>query len=362
MIENMIIISIITMTICILALIVKLYIIFFNRFTRGNKLRGDAVYSVAEEDEVIRKGQRNFWQLPEVHWVLIIVGVISFFMFLSIGLTCLGDDCISPFEQELNGHYRSWDHFLTIFSVPLKLLAASVGVLGVIALNHRAEQTNAQMILSQRQIARSDLQIKLTQKQNSFANHFKHMDDFEQFVRERNQEEFFAKHTNTVRSFYRANFDNTEYDNNFIYNVIETVKEIVILLQKFEVKPRMSAHGIPTTSSLPVVYKCHDSEFSNNICTLLGQIGMDYKNVLYALDSENATIIVSYLSDIIKIIHITIDFQGKANASDYDQEFLFLENILKNLNLHLEEKHQNQWSYSSGLYRIKLTVDQFLVK
>ncbi len=310
------------------------------------------------DDLLIQKGKIIFWHLPEVYWFTRIVGGGSVVMFLSIGFTCSGENCIPPFGQTMQGNSESWAYILHIFSVPLKLLAASVGVLGVIALNHRAVQTNAQMVLSQRQIVRSDLQIKETQKQNSFANHFKHMDDFEQFVRESKQEELFSKYTNTIRHFYRHNFSSTKYAPEFVPNVTRLISESIFIMKCIEEKPRQSLSGMPPKLRGPMKLMLTNSNFDLRIENTLLKMKLDYKYLLInAIDEKRAGKVISILRDIIKIIHITVDFQGIEPASSSDHIHFYLEEILKSLDVQLNMENPNNYK----LIELEIRVNAFLV-
>nr|PMI03110.1 hypothetical protein BCU55_06005 [Shewanella sp. 10N.286.48.A6] len=66
------------------------------------------------------------------------------------------------------------DLIVTTYSVPLTTLSLIVPLVGLIALNHRSEQTN-------QQIKTSLKQTQMTLEQNLFTNYFKHKEEFHHF-------------------------------------------------------------------------------------------------------------------------------------------------------------------------------------
>lgn len=60
--------------------------------------------------------------------------------------------------------YAGFNEFIKIYSFPLGVLATLIPTIGLIAANHRSEQTIAQ--------------LKLTNQQNIFSNHYKQKDEF----------------------------------------------------------------------------------------------------------------------------------------------------------------------------------------
>ena len=64
--------------------------------------------------------------------------------------------------------YHGFNHFLEVFRVPLAVIALLVPVIALYGANHRSEQTRKQ--------------IQVSQSQNNFANHFKHIEEFEKYL------------------------------------------------------------------------------------------------------------------------------------------------------------------------------------
>lgn len=66
-----------------------------------------------------------------------------------------------------------FNNLLEFFKVPIRLLAATLSIIGLIALAHRSEQ--------------SAKQIKLSESQNNFSNYYKHREEFENHIRKANE-------------------------------------------------------------------------------------------------------------------------------------------------------------------------------
>lgn len=61
--------------------------------------------------------------------------------------------------------YEGWNNAVTIFRVPLGLLASTFTIIALLASNHRSEQSKGQ--------------IAAAESQNNFANYYKHLEEFE---------------------------------------------------------------------------------------------------------------------------------------------------------------------------------------
>ncbi|MGR5461566.1 hypothetical protein ACPV5G_01270 [Photobacterium damselae] len=68
-----------------------------------------------------------------------------------------------------------FDNLLNWFSFPLKVLTATVAVMGIVAMLHRSKQTAKQIELSTQQ-------IQTTINQNMYLNYFSHLKDFKEQV------------------------------------------------------------------------------------------------------------------------------------------------------------------------------------
>ncbi|OOE92626.1 hypothetical protein BZG77_14595, partial [Salinivibrio sp. IB643] len=82
---------------------------------------------------------------------------------------------------QLDLTYKGFNHFFVVFKFPVSVLAAMLSVIGLIALAHRSEQ-------SARQIQQSAKQIKLSESQNNFTNYYKHVEEFEKYIKKSNFE------------------------------------------------------------------------------------------------------------------------------------------------------------------------------
>ncbi|MBA4057867.1 MAG: hypothetical protein C0490_24335 [Marivirga sp.] len=74
---------------------------------------------------------------------------------------------------------RGFNTFATLCKVPAAILAVGFTIVGLCAANHRSEQSREQM--------------RLTAEQNIFANHYKHIEEFEKYCK--------ARHENVENAF-----------------------------------------------------------------------------------------------------------------------------------------------------------------
>ncbi|WP_441258187.1 hypothetical protein ACS18Q_18515 [Vibrio sp. Vf1514] len=70
---------------------------------------------------------------------------------------------------EFRFDYEGFNNLLNIFKVPLGFSALIIPIVALLAANHRSEQTKKQ--------------IEVTNKQNCFSNHYKHLEEFEKYFK-----------------------------------------------------------------------------------------------------------------------------------------------------------------------------------
>lgn len=105
--------------------------------------------------------EKNLFSLPVIRWGGGSIFIIAFISALIIAFHSRN----LPFELSPDG----FENFAKNFKVPATFLAIMAAFIGLCAANHRSEQSKAQ--------------IKLTSEQNIFSNHYKHLEEFESFIK-----------------------------------------------------------------------------------------------------------------------------------------------------------------------------------
>lgn len=85
----------------------------------------------------------------------------------TIAALCLSIAIIYNSNLSPNFSYEGVNFFVEVFRVPLAILALIIPMVALLASNHRSEQTIAQ--------------IKSSTSQNTFSNHYKHLEEFEKY-------------------------------------------------------------------------------------------------------------------------------------------------------------------------------------
>ncbi|CAB0151230.1 hypothetical protein PSI9734_01643 [Pseudidiomarina piscicola] len=93
--------------------------------------------------------------------------------FACFGLLAAVSAVVISWNSELswNFDYHGWNHLITVYKVPLGILATLIPLVALLAANHRSVQTNEQ--------------IRVTVSNNNFQNYFRHIEQFEKFVESR---------------------------------------------------------------------------------------------------------------------------------------------------------------------------------
>lgn len=108
---------------------------------------------------------KNFFELPVVRLCASIFGGLALLSALLIAYNLRE----LPFDLSGDG----FNKFAIYYKVPAAFAAIGFTIVGLCAANHRSGQSRAQM--------------ELTAKQNVFANHFKHVEEFEKYCKGRHE-------------------------------------------------------------------------------------------------------------------------------------------------------------------------------
>lgn len=102
---------------------------------------------------------KSFIELPIVWGIIIAIALVAFFVALVIITN-------SPLSYDFTSD--GFNYFLSAFKFPLGILALIIPIVALLAANHRSEQTKEQ--------------IRVTNLQNVFSNHYKHIEEFKKYV------------------------------------------------------------------------------------------------------------------------------------------------------------------------------------
>jgi len=95
-------------------------------------------------------------------------------------------------KPEIDLTYKGFNNAVTMFSVPLSILAILIPIIAILATNHRSEQTKEQ--------------IRITSEQNTFSNYYKHMDEFVKHCEAMSEKEGNGLAISKPRSLYKILF------------------------------------------------------------------------------------------------------------------------------------------------------------
>jgi hypothetical protein len=190
---------------------------------------------------------KSFLSLP-ILWVVVIT-------FFSLATVAAGTIALNS-NLELSFSYKGFNQFVTIFKVPLGILALVIPVVALLAANHRSEQTKAQ--------------IASNSEQNKFSNYFKHVEEFDKYVKANIDSEIFA--IPSLRQTHRILFPNS-YDGDFslgqntLKHLHDRILELVSLIGHFH-----EGHATTEKGTIFRIQEALDEiETSFGIHTIIGQ-------------------------------------------------------------------------------------------
>lgn len=148
----------------------------------------------------------SFLSLKITRHAFLFIGILASVSFLSIFLNG---------NLSFNLSAAGFNEFVSIFKFPLSMLALTIPIVGLLAVNHRSEQTK--------------LQIKLSSEQNNFVNHYKHIEEFEKFC-EKKIDTIPASKTRELhfKIYPKSRNGNYSTDKDLLRNSEKRVKNILI--------------------------------------------------------------------------------------------------------------------------------------
>lgn len=81
-------------------------------------------------------------------------------------------------ESRFSWTGEAFNYGITLFKVPIGMLAVGLTLVGIFGANHRSEQTKLQIERTLNQIELTNAQIKIVESQNKFSNFYKHIEEF----------------------------------------------------------------------------------------------------------------------------------------------------------------------------------------
>ena len=106
---------------------------------------------------------KSLFALPVVRWSAVVLLGMAAITFTIIVFS------LREYTWDFSG--GGFNNFATFCKVPVGFLAVGFTIIGLCAANHRSEQSREQM--------------RLTAEQNVFANHYKHIEEFEKYCKSR---------------------------------------------------------------------------------------------------------------------------------------------------------------------------------
>lgn len=129
--------------------------------------------------------------------------------------------------------YKGFNYFVEIFKVPLSIMALMITFVAILATMHRSSQTKELIII--------------TNKQNSFSNYYKHIEEFEKYM-----DSVFSHSTvicKNLRLTHRYLFPNSvdgdySIDRDFLFVIENKFSVCKYLLTKFNQDGEYSVHKL----------------------------------------------------------------------------------------------------------------------
>ncbi|MGR5150210.1 hypothetical protein ACQKP8_27145 [Photobacterium alginatilyticum] len=239
---------------------------------------------------------KSFVQLPILWVVVSLITIISSVVFISI---IVNTDLIWSFDA--NG----FNLFLSYFKVPLSILALIIPIVALLAANHRSEQTREQ--------------IRISNSQNSFSNHYKHIEEFEKYL---------ASHLHVlsvvnIRKAQRGIFPNTI---NGDFSISDAVKNdfdnecynLMSIINQFSVGHKGSKKD--TIVEIELSLRNMERNFCLNFIGDRSGSVFEHNGIKFILRNDDLQYYFESVRSRIRELAITLQF---------DQDFLFSDNITK---------------------------------
>ncbi len=156
---------------------------------------------------------KDFFHLPILWWS------IGFFVLVAsvvTGLIIYNSELISSYD------YMGFNRAISIFKVPLGILALIIPIVALFAANHRSVQTKRQ--------------ITIADQQNIFSNYFKHIEEFEKYVSSHISDDLFNVNKRTTHKilFPNADIGNLQLAGKLLSEINELLNDTIDMIKQFK--------------------------------------------------------------------------------------------------------------------------------
>ncbi len=174
-------------------------------------------------------GGFNFFDPHKSFFSLLIVR-FSLILFISVFVASLFF-VLKTSEIAYHGGYEGLNKALVIFKVPLGVLAISIPVIGILAAFHRSEQTREQ--------------IRVSINQNNFVNYYKHIEEFDKYIKSYPATNIEFININALHSqfFPAARFGDYDLDKKVFFDIDKCFDNILKSLGNFNNEDRETQYN-----------------------------------------------------------------------------------------------------------------------
>lgn len=244
--------------------------------------------------------QKSLFDLTIVRGTIIIVLLLSFSVALIIMLHTK-----KPIDFSGDG----FNEAVSLYRVPLGILAIGLTLVGIYGANHRSEQTKRQIERSLEQIKLTNAQIKITETQNIFANYYKHIEEFTKYCDVHEG----AKRYKGSRQLYSKIFDKSAQGDYTISEIFLSDFNL-FMAQILEASDDLTSHiGVRDGIKKIVVLRSAFAEKLKLINLQESLSGSEFSQSgrSYIIPGDNSVTTIKSVSFIIESIDIALRFDPK---------------------------------------------------
>ncbi|MDZ4337591.1 MAG: hypothetical protein U1A62_28345 [Pseudomonas sp.] len=228
---------------------------------------------------------------------------------------------ITNSELTPNFSFEGFNQALTVFKLPLGILAVTIPIIALLAANHKSEQTREQM--------------RLASENNNFSNYFKHFSEFQSYIEKNTNDKDILKVKNLrnmhIRIFPQSKIGIFDSSPKAKIQINEFIEKYLTLLQTLSerqdqvksIKDHESFKPEDIEEFLPSLMEAH-----TNICKEINEFipsqGLWQNDEtaprLHPLNSNSAPIMrLMAVKNSVRIISLALSFDEKYEASILEQ-------------------------------------------
>lgn len=259
-------------------------------------------------------------------------GLIRYTPFLAVligGLLVAGGAAVALYIKEVSennlvlcGTKQCFLNFIEIYHFPIEILKATIASLAIVALLHKSDETQKQILISE--------------SQNNFSNYFKHKEEFKKIIEANLVDDIKCETDLLHKKIFQSAIDgNYSLSQKALIDIEELIVNLIKSIAKNTLKLGLTdevAEIIPPIDDNESLYSIYDYLHCHNY------IKIEFQRVIFYNDTtsiQNYKLVIQQLVNMLKLLKVIVIFdhtKRSVTRVDVFFESFYAEKVMNEIN------------------------------